>query len=54
MNAEILFWEIQEIIQEKMQLMGPKIRQQVMDELEKDTGDSLLSFDLESIMENIS
>ena len=54
MNAEILFWEIQEIIQEKMQLMGPKVRDQVLDELEKETDDVVLSFDLATISENCS
>ena len=54
MNAEILFWEIQEIIQEKMQLMGPKVRAQVIDELVKDTDDVVLSFDLVTISEYCS
>ena len=52
MNAEILFWEINEIIQEKMQLMGPVIRQQLIDDLVKDTDDTVLSFDLTQIMES--
>ena len=54
MNAEILFWEINEIIQEKMQLMGPKVREQVLDELVKETDDVVLSFDLATIAEYCS
>ena len=53
MNAEQFFWMINEIVQQEMSQMSEADRENIMETLVKDTDNTLLSFDLESIMENI-
>ena len=53
MNAEQFFWIIQETIQQQMSQMSESDRESILDTLMEDTDDTVLSFDLVSIMENL-
>lgn len=52
MNAEQLFWEINEIIRQKMYAMSESEREALVDSLVEDTDDVVLSFDLATIAES--
>ncbi len=46
MNAEQLFWMVNEFIKDKLEDMSASDRQNLMDKLEQDTDDTVLTFDL--------
>ncbi len=53
MNAEQLFWMVNEFIKDKLEDMSASDRQNLMDKLEQDTDDTVLTFDLTPIMESL-
>lgn len=53
MNAEQLFWMVNEFIKDQLEDMSESDRQNLMDTLEKDTDDTVLAFDLLPIMESL-
>ena len=52
-RSEELFFSIKETITERMEMMSEKERDDLLSDLEKDTDDTVLTFDLVEIMENI-
>jgi len=53
MNAEELFWMVNEFIKDQLEDMSESDRQNLMNTLYQDTDDTVLSFDLTLIMENL-
>ena len=53
MNSENLFWLVNEFIKVQLEDMSESDLQNVMDTLEDDTGDTVLSFDLIPIVESL-
>ena len=53
MNAQQLFWMVNEFIKDQLEDMSESDRQNLMDTLEQDTNDTVLAFDLIPIMESL-
>ena len=53
MNAEQLFWMVNEFIKDQLEDMSESDRQNVMDTLYQTTDDTVLAFDLTPIMESL-
>ena len=53
MNAEQLFWIVNEFIKDQLEDMSESDRQNLMDTLEQDTDGTVLAFDLIPIMESL-
>ena len=53
MNAEQLFQMVNEFIKDQLEDMSESDRQNLMDTLEQDTEDTVLTFDLTPIMESL-
>ena len=53
MNAEQLFWIVNEFIKDQLEDMSESDRQNLIDTLEQDTDDTVLAFDLIPIMESL-
>mgnify|MGYP000241690350 FL=1 len=53
MDAEQLFWIVNEFIKDQLEDMSESDRQNLMDTLEQDTDDTVLAFDLIPIMESL-
>ena len=52
-RSEEFFFNIKEDIIEKLELMSNKERLLLLNELETDTGNSVIAYDLAEIMENL-
>ena len=52
-RAEELFSSIREEITDRMEMMSEKERDDLLSDLEKDTDDTVLTFDIAEIMENL-
>ena len=53
MNAQQLFWMVNEFIKDQLEDMSESDRQNVMMSLEQETEDTVLAFDLSPIMESL-